>query len=641
MIRIYRSTETNRDTTVNGRERFWGNGIAVLEKAQNVCIKQSINGEYSLEFKLPRTDKKWAYVVPNNIAKIEDRLFRISKIDEQKVVANAIYYDAGRKHIQYISDTISQTPRDIMLKIFEGTNVHIMTAEEVKERGMEWVTDLTDLFEASCITPIGLIKNLMETLKNYNIHSELYVDNYNLALVKQIGRDRNKRLDPIFNAKNIKSHRDVSGMYTRVYPYGKDGLHIGSVNGGVQYIDSPGVKYLNGEKSCYPSGMAETEERTFPYPFECSLRYDNIEDPNKLLELAKESFNPNNPDRIDVPKYMLDVEYVERQGHKIYLGDTIKVYDPDMNITTVQRVISKTWYPLEPNRNKVEVGTPIKTITDTMGELIKQNKIWDRTTNEKNQLKTHWLEFMQDNESTTINNSLANKKVAKYSYGAIWVDESIPCAVAIIDGRLAIANSKKSNGDWKWTAIMDSGKVIVGEVFTGILHTEQVQLMGEDAKLTINNNIITFKDETEDGGETLRSQWGFNGNKYIFEMYNKEGDKTLHMNEDGEAEFGGVINTQKDVNIGRKLVLRDINNGEGFSITGQGDFLSESVNLHANNNRTINITTDGNITIKAGNILNLKGEVNINGVEAATKTDIENVKTAIQNLEFKVDALHA
>ena len=63
-------------------QTFSGYGLAILEKAQNVKIKEVINGEYTLSLLLSRDDPKWAYIEPENFIKVKDQLFRIRKFDE-------------------------------------------------------------------------------------------------------------------------------------------------------------------------------------------------------------------------------------------------------------------------------------------------------------------------------------------------------------------------------------------------------------------------------------------------------------------------------------------------------------------------------------------------------------------------------
>lgn len=63
---------------------------------------------------------------------------------------------------------------------------------------------------------------------------------------------------------------------------------------------------------------------------------------------------------------------------------------------------------------------------------------------------------------------------------------------------------------------------------------------GKGAKLEIENNMISFRD-----GTTLRARWGFDGEQYVFEMYEPDGiTKTLYFDEAGEMWINGSLTSK-------------------------------------------------------------------------------------------------
>ena len=507
-------------------EDFSGNGIATLIEATDVTEKQSVNGEATLEFTMPKSEKK-RLVTEERVVSVAGRRYRIKTIDGDKITATAIYNDAAYKHIQYLPDMMGQAPRNIMNIMFKNTAVHIMTDDEVKALGMEWVTDKTDFFAVGKTTPLAALNTMMETLDKYKIHSELYIDNYNIALVKQIGRDRGVRVDEAYNAKGLTIKKDTTSLITRLYPYGKEDLHIGSYTAddkpqGQQYIDSP--NYTKWQREGYED-------------------FDTLTEPQEIYAAAKTLFDEDNPDRIDVPKYSITVEYASR-GEDIRLGDIVTVNDRENGIKSKQRVISIEYHPFEPEKNTVEVGNPPVSLQTVFNGLIDTNTEYRRTTNSKGETKTKWLECMQGNKSVIINKAIGKQDIALYETGALFEAPDGNAAVAIIDGNLAIANTKDADNQWKWTSIMDGGKVLVNSVYTGILYTEAVKLMGDGASLKIDNNLITFTDKKG----KLRSRWGVDDNGvYMFEMYSADGQtKSFYIDENGNLTMQGVFKTGSD-----------------------------------------------------------------------------------------------
>lgn len=260
---------------------------------------------------------------------------------------------------------------------------------------------------------------------------------------------------------------------------------------------------------------------------------------------------------------------------------------------------------------------------------------------------------MQNNETTTINSDLANYPVAKYKYGAIWTDEDKPCAVAIINGRLAISDEKR-NGDWYWTTVMDAGKVLVNEVFTGKLYTSLIEILGDkdDARLSIKNNLIKITQ-----GNKTRVQIGYDGNKYVFDMFDKGGNNTLHMDENGNLTMTGEFATGRE---GQARVVINKNGIQSFSENGEKNGVFVNPNLVGANESNFEVFVDGRSTfsvrraaagmniygLDGGHILGQSG-TGTNGFgtwvfqgtlkygqnEVATKADIEKLQRQIDALK--------
>lgn len=532
MIRIYSCNETD----------FSSNGLAILDEAKDVCITHELNGSYNLQFEYPIDSAKWEFIANNRICRVGNECFRIRSIDNNKIYALALYMDAQFKHIQYIGDMLGKTPRYIMTQLFKNTNIHIMTDAEVKSLGMEWVNTATDFFEASKITPIVGVSTLSETLEKQSTMCELYVDNYNLALVKQIGKDNGNELTLRFNAKSAESSRDASTLITRLYPYGQDDLDISTVNNGKQYIDSPMVEKIG--------------------VYEGFSNFDECEEPDELLKLAKWQFSEDNLERIDIPKYTMTVGYVDVcEAYKYHnlnrpsIGDRVKIFDKSMNTKTLQRIITTKIYPFEPRKSTIEVGHPQVTIDSFFKDIATTNIIQKIQRNGKKEIKTSYLEMMRENVKVSINEALQNENIAKYQTGALFESPDGQSAVAIIKGQLAIAG-QKNEGEWDWTTVINDNEIIVSDVFTGALYTNLCTIMSANGKLTIENSLITMQDENN----IVRFECGYKNGKYVFCLYDATGEQNVYINSSGEAVFAGSINTKKDTTVGSRLNLQTTEN---------------------------------------------------------------------------------
>ena len=517
-IRVYSHNE----------KTFKGGGLGVIQNARDVCVSQNINGDCELTFTLHPSDEKMSLLSPENICDIQGQRYRIKTIDDDKITATAIYQDAAYKHIVRIADMIGKSPYEIMCKIFENTPVRVMTVGEVAALGMEWVTDLTDFFEVSKVTPLGAMKNLTDTLEKYRHHCELYIDNYNIALVKQIGIDRGARLDTAYNAKEMKVKRDTSELITRLYPYGKEDMPIGKVNNSKNYIESANISTWERE------GYEEFSE---------------IDNPTELKTAAQWLFNENNPDRVDIPKYSVTVSYAQRKDKEIRLGDIVTVIDRQYNITSKQRATEVKIYPFEPNKNEVTVGSPPKSIADAFKGMASTSIKYQNSINERGEVKPSWLENLKGGYSTLVNKAISGnekeqRKTVIHDYGDIWVNPNNPNqALALVGGVIAMANRKDSNGDWIWSAFGDWSGFTADKLTTGTLNTSNVSVMSNDGKTALSGNLMTMKDTSG----KIRLKMGLDGGVYVFNLYNAQEDKTVSLNSYGGLSLKGSLDTTQAV----------------------------------------------------------------------------------------------
>lgn len=495
---------------------------------QGMCVSRNISGDCELTFTLHPSDEKMPLLSPENICDIQGQRYRIKTIDDDKITATAIYQDAAYKHIVRIADMIGKSPYEIMCKIFENTPVRVMTVGEVAALGMEWVTDLTDFFEVSKVTPLGAMKNLTDTLEKYRHHCELYIDNYNIALVKQIGIDRGARLDTAYNAKEMKVKRDTSELITRLYPYGKEDMPIGKVNNSKNYIESENITTWERE------GYEEFSE---------------IDNPTELKTAAQWLFSADNPDRVDIPKYSVTVSYAQRKDKEIRLGDIVTVIDRQYNITSKQRATEVKIYPFEPNKNEVTVGSPPKSIAETFKGMASTSLKYQSTVNERGEVKPSWLENLKGGYSTLVNKAISGnekeqRKTVIHDYGDIWVNPNNPNqALALVGGVIAMANGKDSNGDWVWSAFGDWSGFTADKLTTGTLNTSNVLIRSNDGKTTLSGNLMTMKDTSGN----IRLKMGLDGGVYVFNLYNAQEDKTVSLNSYGGLTLKGSLDTTQAV----------------------------------------------------------------------------------------------
>ncbi|MCC8160128.1 MAG: phage tail protein [Oscillospiraceae bacterium] len=349
-------------------QSFDGGCVAYLGEASEVYIEKTINDIECLYFQFPYTNVKADIIKENMIISHDGQGYVILKRTREtdgkdilRITAADIFSTYGnRKHIQNIPDMIGTPPSEVFEQIIEDTDFEAFTEDELNELGMTWVDSdgyLIDFFSTDKISVWEAVKSLIENCGM----GEIYRDNYKAAIVKRIGKDNGVRLTLEKNLDGLTVQTDMENVITRLYPYGSDDMHIGSVNDDVQYIDSPNVdKYgiLEGYKD-----------------------YSDYTDPDKIKAHAEWEFDEDNEDRIDVPQItisgnLIDLSRLSEYGdiEKVSIGDTVHVYDNDHNVYH-QRIIKMKYYPYEPKETEVEIGHMEQNFFSILYNLCHQSKV--------------------------------------------------------------------------------------------------------------------------------------------------------------------------------------------------------------------------------------------------------------------------
>lgn len=595
--------------------------LGFLENAKDVCIEQSINGDYELTFILPKGDKKWGLIDFDRKVGYDGRIFRIKDIDDCTISASTLLQDACRTHVQYIGDMINTPANEIVESIFATTPyVTVLKKEEIEALGLEPVTDKIDFFEMSKTTPIACLNRLMETLKKYRVHSEVYIDNDKIGLVRQLGSKKDFVIDPRYNGCEIKPKISTYTLVTKLYPYGKDDLPL---EGDKQYILSPNYDTL-GE-------------------YEGFCNFDEVTDQEDLLLAAQTQFRADNPERIDVPKYAVNVKVLDLPG-EINLGDIVTVNDINNGIKSNQRVITVKKYPYEPHKNSIIVGVPPINMIEAFSGMFTAHQYLRLAQNERNEYKTNTLEFMKKNTDVTVENNGEYQKIAQYETGAMFVSPNGMYAVAIIDGKIKIGVADKSRDDgWNWIGVFGHGDG--SDWATTYLYTNLITIMSENGKLKIEDNLI----QMYDGNGTLRYQSGLNPQlgKYVFELFDESGKKSLYMDDNGNLTICGVFMTGEN---GQTRTVIDGNGIQSYNSDNQlhglvsnPDGRHSDLATYYNGVEIFKLYNDiDGVTFYCNNsklLTTLSNKVSMNGTwyykntEIATKDDIQSLQEQINALK--------
>lgn len=342
---------------------FNNNGLGILNEPISCYITEELNGDYSLELEYAVNSKKAKYLEEWNIIKADDQLFRIYKVEKNsegkniiKVWAKHIFYDLAYYFIEEMKAE-NCSVKTALQKCLVGDLIVIYTAD-------------SDIITANSISVVE--KNPVEAIFSIiNIWGlgELKRDNFDVKILKSIGKDAGVLIAQGKNISGLKFNSDTTSVVTKLYPVGKNGVKLTE-----KYISVP-----NWNSESYP-----------PFPIIKKVEFKEAEDEVTLRLLAKESANV-----IGLSKVSIDIDFIELSKTKEYekykhlqtvnVGDFVIVRHKDFNIDVKVPVLKIKKDILTCVNSKVELGQPkssilsqldmvdIKTSIDELGNKVAES----------------------------------------------------------------------------------------------------------------------------------------------------------------------------------------------------------------------------------------------------------------------------
>lgn len=475
---------------------FDAGGITILGDAVNVRVSCEINGEYMLEFEYP-FDNKAQQIKENRIVVCENQAYRIMRISREndgkeivKVTCQHIFCaDARCTHIQNFggtNETIGASPTRVMELALDNTPFEVIPDSELEAMGMTALgVDgfLIDFESIDKTNPYDIIQQIILNAGK----GELYIDNFRVALVERIGKETNVKLEVSKNLQNVTIERDITNMVTRLYPYGKDDAHIGSVNNNIQYIDSLNTA-LYGVREGYRD-------------------YSDYVEPSDVLAHALWEFNPDNTDRIDVPEINISGEFIDLSKiscgdlYAVGLGDGVSVDDHGNLIS--ERIIRMEKYPFEPNATNISIGR------------IKKDLFF--------YLKQMGLSTKQSNKNSTTNGKVSAKAISgtisAESAQMATISESVKSSSGSATAAIADAMLEVKSGNYLKCRIGNSSGNFVFDVYNNdtipkkVLELSDEGLVVSAAEVCIGNMVLSVEN----------NELYFNGKKVLCQASETEG----------------------------------------------------------------------------------------------------------------------
>lgn len=512
---------------------FNHNGLGVLYDATEVKVSTSMDGTRTLEFSLDYNSRSWKLIKHRTLIKCGSELYRVTTYNRKsgeglsQVTCFHVFADAGFIIIPNLNEG-NKTPYDWLSLVFEGSRFNVLDATQVAELGMELVTDPVYLESTGEVSAGDILSDIM----NYLEKGELYINNWNIAVVNKIGSNKKVRLSEVVNVESIEEESDSSDIINVILVRGKDALPL---------------------PSAYPDSVFRSEQSIALYgEREGVLDFDGIDDPIKLLAEVQYACSPTNPDRVDMPRSGIKFNYIDLS--KVYanypmlgVGDVVEV-PSTLTIDHLHetRITNIEYYPLSPENSSITIGSPPRTITDLISAAVIAGKAFGKVTDERGKLKAGWLTNIKNVMRTYVKQKLLSLQVQEHTTGDIWVDPNDPNkALAVMGGMLAIAKGKTPEGDWAWNVFGDGDGFTADLINVGQLNTALVKIQDDKGLMKLfSRTLEIFRSVDVDGNEgKLGLRTGINDatGEFEFTLCDKEGNPTIWFDGKGDMLVRGKL----------------------------------------------------------------------------------------------------
>ena len=284
--------------------------IISIKEALELKTTKEINGLWHAYAVIEKDD----YIVPESYVEFNNELYIVKTI-EKSIRGGYVAYQVWMDHIMGELNDYTVAPFD---KTDTATAIinHILP-------GTGWTLRSTDVsgsqkvYTNKRITVLAAL-NLIADAWGGELY--FYSKTRSIDFKDEIGRVTECQIRYDKNAENISRVEDSTKLITRIYPYGLNDKTIGSVNPtGQEYLDSAAISsYKNvKEYSLYTSIKKKTDLMTYAQAY-----LDLYDSPiyNYTIKSANMSVISN------------------YSNEKINIGDTVRVYNSDINTNVKVRV---------------------------------------------------------------------------------------------------------------------------------------------------------------------------------------------------------------------------------------------------------------------------------------------------------------
>lgn len=357
---------------------FYNNDVKLFTDIDSTfCVTKSYGGMLSLQFDISPKDSLYRYFELDGEVEYENQRYLIKSINERKTISTIVCelnLDDLKADMFTSFNRTTESFRNICTEILSNTDWTVENDTLVNKRCS---------FELTDVTPFDILNECTNSTSYGNVY-EYNTKRKEITLIKPENNTNAKGVyfTDELNLTDLNLKGSSSGLVTKLYAYGKDGLSIASVNNGCEYI----------ENHSYIAKVISYVWRDERYTNAQSLYDDAVV---KLANMAqpKQSYTCK---VIDLAKTQPDI-YKDILSYSLY--DVVTLVDRNRNRKQNYRIVEIKEYPAKPILNTVTLSSIPAKITAKLTTI--NNRITERNAQQLHD-RTKVNEIKQDLDTTVL-----------------------------------------------------------------------------------------------------------------------------------------------------------------------------------------------------------------------------------------------
>ncbi len=418
--------------------------IEPLSDYKDIEIKRKLNGEYSLSFLLPKTNrnqKEYDLIENESLIEFDGQEFRVKESNENSAGSGAVKEVFCEHRMFDLIDDFQYnylaageySLADVLNHIFNGSSFTYTL-----------MGNFPDAYYEEDIGGQNRLALLKEALNKHG--AEVEPNNTHIT-IGSLGYDSDFQFRYKHNVRTIKKSVDTNNLTTILKGYCDK--------------DKYGVYQV---ESSYRSPMADVYGERHGDPVEADDLVTKAQLDQRLQEVITDKPEVN---------YTVDHIELEKQGLKseIGLGDNVFTIWEPLNIDLETRVIGFVLYPLSPKSNEYEFGTFTQANgTDLMADFEDTKKRLNNILNSNGKLKYKALEAAVQQVTVALQNTMTQLEYPE-GQGIVARDPNNPDNLVVLKSNgIGISTD---GGETFSEAITSSGFVLSAGVI-GQLQAENI-----------------------------------------------------------------------------------------------------------------------------------------------------------------------